>query len=211
MNSKLNARQLRLVLLGLLGASILVMLAITFSGLSSLSGKSRHLVDLKIQSKAANDQLASLTKAKKEASQYSYFNDIAKTVIPNDKDQAQAVLDIQNLANQSGIALQSVTFPSSNLGTKPSSTDTSAASKNAISQAKPVEGIAGLYSLQLTITPQIGPQVPADKTVTYSKFLNFLDKIEHNRRTAQITQVNIQPQGSDTVNFTLTINIFIKP
>lgn len=181
------------------------------------------MVDLKLQSRVLEDQLENLSKAKKEIVQYDYFKSVAKTVIPSDKDQAQAVLDITKMAQESGILIQSVSFPSSNLGggtttlgssTTPS-TSTSSTSQ-ALSQAKPVTGIKGLYSLELTITPQTGSDIPPQYQVNYAKLHNFLTKIENNRRTAQITQVSIQPLTTGTeanpiLNFTLTVNIFIKP
>jgi hypothetical protein len=169
---------------------------------------------------------ANLSKAKKDVDKYKYFNQVAVTVIPNDKNQAQAVSDIFQIASQSGLLLENVTFPSSTLGLKlaipPTSTSTTPQStvssdkQKLLSQAKPVAGIAGLYSIELTITPQTGSAVPNNLQVTYPKLLDFLNRIERNRRTAQITQVSIQPLGNTTspsqfINFTLSINIFIKP
>ncbi|MDB5160824.1 MAG: hypothetical protein JWO96_204 [Candidatus Saccharibacteria bacterium] len=220
----MNSKQFRLVLIGLMGVSVVVFIGLYFMGTSALSAQSRKMVDLKLKNKTADTQLANLEVSKKEIAKYSYFKSVAKTVIPNDKDQAQAVLDILQIADQTGISLQSVSFPSSNLGigsTAPASGSASsggAASPStptspAISQAQPVSGIPGLYSIQLTITPATGTQVPADKQVTYPKVLDFLRRIESNRRTAQVTQVNIQPLAgaNSPINFSLTINIFIKP
>ena len=216
----------RLIMLGLLASISVVFFIVAFGGLTLLASKSQKLVELKQQSKTADAQSANLTTSKKQVEQYAYFNEVAKTVLPGDKDQAQAVVDIFNLADQSGLNIASITFPASSLGTKPApatsskdSADNNAAtasSESAISQAKAVEGIAGLYSLQLNISPQSGAGVPDSKKVTYPKFLDFLSRIEHNRRTAQITQVNIQPQNTDSgpsefINFTMTINIFMKP
>lgn len=212
----------RLVLLGALAGASLAFFIIVIGGLGVLSTKNQKLMDLKLQSKTADAENANLVAAKKQVEQYAYFNDIAKTVLPSDKDQAQAVLDIFSLADQSGIAIASITFPASSLGAKVATPTpgadnaATAAPAKAISQAKPVTGITGLYSLELTIAPQTGTSVANDKKVTYSKLLDFLVRIEHDRRTAQITQVNIQPLDSDSgpsqfVNFTMTVNIFMKP
>lgn len=218
----MSQNRLRLFLLSTLAGSTVLFFIVVAGGLSILSSESQKLVDLKLRSKTADAQAANLSASKKQVQQYAYFNDIAKTVLPSDKDQAQSVLDIFSLADQSGIAIANITFPASSLGNKVA--PASGSSNNAattptakvISQAKPVEGIPGLYSLELTITPQTGTGMPDAKRVTYSKFLDFLSSIEHDRRTAQITQVNIQPQSSDSgpgqfINFTMTINIFIKP
>lgn len=222
----MSHQRARLMMLGLLAGTGVLFFIVTFGGLALLTDKSQKLVELKQQNKTAEVQSANLTSSKKQVEQYAYFNDIAKTVLPSDKDQAQAVVDIFNLADQSGITVASITFPASSLGAKApaasSSSDTSgknaatASGQSAVSQGKTVEGIPGLYSLQLNISPQSGAGVPDSRKVTYPKFLDFLSRIEHNRRTAQITQVNIQPQSSDNgpsqfINFTLTINIFMKP
>lgn len=214
MNAK--SRDIKLYLMVIVSAAAFIVTP--FVGLSILSDKSRQLVDLKSQSKTADDQLASLAAAKKQLQKYSYFNDVAKTVIPNDKDQAQAVLDIFQMASASGIALQNIDFPASSLGvrTSPSAGGSASGSSSSgaspLSQAKPVTGIAGLYSLQLTVSPQAGAQISPAQATTYPKFLDFLSRIERDRRTAQISQINIQPDASSQyLGFTITLNIFIKP
>jgi hypothetical protein len=223
----MSSKRLRMILLGLLALSVVVFLALTVVGLSKLGQKSQKMVDLKKQNQTADAQIANLAKAKREIDKYRFFNDIAKSVIPADKDQAQALSDIFAIANQSGVLIQNVTFPSSSLGlsalpqptggttsgtnAQPSSNAATATPQKVISQAKPVAGIAGLYAIELTISPQTGTTVPASQQVTYPKFLDFLTRIEHNRRTAQVTQVSIQPLGNQFINFTLSTNIFIKP
>lgn len=216
---KLDSKKLRLILSTSLIALLVGFFAITFGGLSLLKSKSKEMVGLKLQSETTDSQLSNLEQTKKDIEKYSYFKDVAKTVIPNDKDQAQAVLEINQMANDAGILIQSITFPASSLGlrtstvtsttqdaTSPSSTST------AISQAKPVTGISGLYSLELIITPESDDSVPVDKQLTYDKMLHFLNSIENNRHTAQITQVTIQPAtNKSSLTFSLKINIFIKP
>jgi len=222
---KLTSKSMRLVLLGCLVLLGVLFVAIIFLGLSAIGKESQHMVELKVKSETADNQLSNLEQSRKDIGKYSYFKDIAKTVIPNDKDQAVAVLELNKMAEASGMALQSISFPVSTLGARaavptttapaasPSSASAATASSSvAISQAKPVTGIPGLYSLELTITPESGDNVPADKQVTYAKLLDFLNRIENNRRTAQITDVNIQTADNNKgITFTLKINIFIKP
>lgn len=212
----MNPKQKLYVLQGLLALGVVVFFVITVLGLSTLSSKSQSLSALRLQSHVIDNQLASLTQAKAEVSKYSYFKEISKSVIPSDKDQAQAVVDIFKLADESGISLQNLAFPASTLGLSGSTSTTTTSSvssaTSALTQAKPVTGIPGLYSIELIITPETGNQVAAGKLVTYDKLLDFLSRIEHNQRTAQIASVNIEPiSASNNINFTLTINIFIKP
>src|SRR3989344_3257460 len=95
-----SAKQLRYILLGILGLGIIVFIATATFGLKALSQKSRQLVDLRLESKTLDTQLVSLAAAKKQVEQYSYFNDVAKTVFPVDKDQAKAVFIISKFAKE---------------------------------------------------------------------------------------------------------------
>ncbi len=212
---KITSRRLHLALVSGVLLSIIAFIVIAYFGLSILGAKSQKIVDLKVQTQTAGDQLANLESSKKQIEQYSYFKNVAQTVIPSDKDQAETVLEIEQMANNAGIQLQSITFPASNLGLTTSAAQdatSTSASQAAISQAQPVAGMAGLYSLQLTITPDSSTNVPPAKQITYAKMLAFLNEIENNRRTAQITQVNIQPPSQNLpLSFSLIINIFIKP
>jgi len=216
---KLDNKKLSWILVGLLALSILLFLVVMSAGLSKLSAESSKMVGLKVQSQIADSQLSNLEHTKKDVEKYSFFKDVAKTVIPNDKNQAETLLEINQMADAAGIAIQSITFPASTLGLHtttaaptPQDATSSTAVSNVISQATPVTGIAGLYSLALTITPQNDKDAPPDKLVTYPKMLDFLNRIENNRHTAQITQVNIQPATSgQSLGFALAINIFLKP
>jgi hypothetical protein len=215
----MNNKQLRMVLLGLLGFLIFLFAAFSYWGIGQINKRGQKVVDLKLQNVVLDSQIENLVQAKKEISQYVYFKSIANSVIPNDKNQAQAVLDITRMAQESGILIQNITFPASNLGigaNKSLSSTSSLSSSSALSQAKPVSGIKGLYSLETVVTPQTGTNVPLKYQVTYAKLHDFLSRIENNRRTAQIIQVVITPltngtEQSPTINFTLTTNIFVKP
>ena len=218
---KMTSKNLRWILMGGLGLSVILFIAVVSFGMSALSSQSRKMVDLKVKSQTADNQLSNLEQSKKDIEKYSYFRGIATSVIPNDKDQAVAVLEISQMAQASGVTIQSITFPSSSLGLRaaaPAATSSqdatsSGSAASAISQAKPVTGIPGLYSLELTITtPSVNNDLPANNQVTYPKMLDFLNRIENNRHTAQITDINIQPSElTQALSFSLTINIFIKP
>src|SRR5436190_3006816 len=101
---KLDSKNVRLFLMIGLAVCVLGFFGITVFGLSLLSKKSQSLADLKNQSQSADSQLVNLVQAKKDVAKYSYFKSIANTVIPADKNQAQAVLEINQIANDSGIS-----------------------------------------------------------------------------------------------------------
>jgi len=215
----MNPKNMRLVLICILGALSVLFVAIAFMGTSIISGKSRQIADLKASENTANAQLTKLLNAQREVEKYSYFNDIAKTVIPADKNQAQAITDISTFARESGFDLESVSFPTSNLGQRAAATGSKSATSGGqktqaspVSQAKAFGGIPGLYVLPVTVTPQSGTQVPPQRQVTFPKLYNFLSKLERNRRTSQITEVSITvDDNSPAINFTMDINLFLKP
>ncbi|MGH7240685.1 MAG: hypothetical protein ACREGB_00120 [Candidatus Saccharimonadales bacterium] len=208
----MNNKRVYFLMLGVIGLLLLGVIGGTYEVNSLLETKAKHLVDLKLQSKVISTQQLGLLQAKKQIAQYASFEDTAKSIVPQDKDQAEAVREIANLASDSGIPrLSSVTFPLSTLGgiAGAATTGTSSAnsSKNALTQLTPVKGMTGVYELQITI------QQTADSAIPYSRFLTFLEKLEQNRRTAQVSSIALQPDTTqpDNVAFTLVINEFIKP
>ena len=178
-------------------------IAVGYGAEKVLESQSTQLAKLKAQSMSLEDQRSTLTKNKKDIAKYSELNTIAKTIVPQDKDQAEAVREIVKLASDSGISkLSSVTFPASTLGTV-----TPGQKGAALTQVKPVVGITGVYDLQIVIAQD------NNNTIPYSQFITFLQNLEQNRRTAQVSNISVQP---DTVNpklvsFSLTIDEFIKP
>ncbi len=211
----MSTKRKTLILRSLLGLCVLLFFVTLFFGLSMLTGKSKTLTKLRLEDSITKAQIDSLTQAKAEVEKYSYYQSIAKAVIPGDKDQAQAVVDIFATAEAAGLSLQNLTFPSSNLGLSGTGGVTSSAvpeSKSILSQAKPVSDITGLYSIEVVLSPENTPQTPANKKPTYAKMVDFLQRIEKNQRTAQIVALNIEPiDGSDQIDFSVTLNIFIKP
>lgn len=219
----MNSKKMFFVMIGALVLLSGGIIATLVFGNSFLKEQSSELAELKLEEQVLDQQETVLTQASQDIEQYSDLEDVAANIVPQDKDQARAVREIIKLAESSGIAISSITFPSSNLGTKqqqparqPSDDDdeeTPAESSTPppppISQATPVQGISGVYALEMNIVPD------ANVPVTYYQFLEFLEKLENNRRTAQVTRVQITPttfnSNNPLISFTLTINIFVKP
>lgn len=207
----MNSKKLYNVLSCLLVVLGLGLLGSVYFANSALSSKSEELVDLRAVKQSKQDEEKQLAKAKKDIQTYSDLNEIAKSVVPQDKDQAKTVNEIATLARESGIArLSSISFPPSTLGAG-ATTGTSSTKKvtatGGLTQVTPVKGMPGVYQQQITVT-----QADTD-AVSYGSFLTFLSKLEHNRRTAQISSVSVQPNPSrtDFVSFTLVINEYLKP
>lgn len=187
---------------------------------SMLSKRSTQLVALKARSQALDQEQLTLNNTKKEIQKYSGLEQIAATVVPQDKDQAEAVREIANLAAANHVILGAITFPTSTLGsslTGATSTTTTGpappvnlnSTANKLSQLTPVKNIPGVYALTITVQSSSNEsQFPL-----YNNFLSFLQSLEKNRRTSEITGISITPdtKNPDQLSFTLTLEDYIKP
>lgn len=200
------------LMLATIGLSALGIIGALYIGNKMLVARSSELTELKAVNEILDDQEVSLVKAKQDIKKYKNLEELTQTIVPRDKDQARAVREIVALAQESGVPIKSIVFPSSNLGSKAKETakapdSTEEKKPDPISQAKPLKDIKGVYSLEATITPS--------SEVNYYQFIDFLSKLEKNRRTAQVTSIKIDPKSSSRNNpqitFSLTINIFLKP
>lgn len=164
------------------------------------------LLDLKLRSSVLDEEQINLVKAKKDIETYTSLEKIAKVIVPQDKDQARAVREIIKIAGDSGISPSSITFPVSTLGTR-TAPAASGGAATGLSQLKPVKDIKGVYVMNITISQDAG------NPVTYNQFIDFLSRLEQNRRTAQVSNIILQPSAADRnrLSFTITVDEFIKP
>jgi hypothetical protein len=213
----MSSKNLNWALNGLIICMVLLLLGGAYGLNKILTTKSQELTSLKAKSAALDQEQVSLAKAKQDIKTYADLEQIAESVVPQDKDQAQAVREIVNIAGDNGISLTSISFPASTLGTTKTGASASSGSttpkpnanakSSALSQLQPVKNIPGVYSLVITV------QSDSDNPVAYSKFINFLNALEHNRRTAQVATISItpDPDNRNLLSFTLTLNEYIKP
>lgn len=221
----INSKRLYLILLGLI-ALLLIALPVSAYKIDGLLA-SRAQVKLKAKSEALDQEQESFEIAQQNIKKYSGLEKIAKAIVPQDKSQAEAVREIVNIAAQNGVVIGSISFPPSTLGgasgsTSPSSgsssggaTTTPSASspgvnansaQNKLSQLTPVGGIPGVYELPITVTSD------TKSPILYSQLISFLNDLEHNRRTAQVNSISINPVGSGRyLTFVIVLNEYIKP
>jgi cell division protein FtsL len=200
-NSKISSKLIHHLLIGLV---ILFLIACAVGAkvvINLLHNQAAALVNLKAKEQALQVEQSNLITAKKEVAKYATLEKIAESIVPQDKDQAETVREIVNIAAASQIKLTSISFPTSSLG-QPNSSKTVS-----FSQLTPVKGIPGVYLLPITVDDSEAPDA-----TTYADFYNFLTQLEQNRRTSQVTNLSIQPiTDGGLINFSLTINEYIKP
>ena len=211
----MTSKKMFFVMIGLIGLVSLLIVGAVVGGDMLLKKQSDKLVSLKLDNQVLEGQQTALAQAKRDLQTYSELETVAKQVVPQDKDQARAVREIVSLAAAAGIKISSIGFPASTLGQavpKATTDDKSAVSTTTpaaptVSQVKPVSGIDGLYQLDITVTSD------AANPSTYQGLINFLTRLEQNRRTAQVSQISITPDSTNRLrlNFTLTITVYIKP
>lgn len=218
----MTSKRLYYLLIGAIAALCVALIGGTYATNSLLTSRAGQLTQLKAKSQALNQEQLSLNQAKKDIKNYSGLEKITRAVVPEDKNQAETVRQIVNIAAANGINLANITFPASTLGNLPNGTAVGAGSGVAaapsgaslnnskttkLSQLTPVKNIPGVYDLLITV------QSDTNQPVAYNKFINFLGALEHNRRTAQVSTISIlpAPTNHNLLSFTLTLNEYIKP
>lgn len=185
---------------------ILGMFFVTYQGAAMLQSKGDTLTELKLENQVLSDKEQALVQAKKDIVKYAELEGIAKSIVPQEKDQARTVREIVAIAGQAGIPLSTIQFPESALGIVQKNAKTKA-STSTTSQLTPVDGVKGLYAMEITVISD------PEKPVSYDQLLNMLRRLEQNRRTAHVTNLSITPSNEDrdAVTFTLTLTVYIKP
>ena len=174
-----------------------------------LQNESEKLLEVRSTSMALEQQQTQLSRAKKSVDKYKDIAETAKSVVPQDKDQAQTVREIVTIADRNNIRLSSVTFPSSTLGatTGPATAPAAGKKDTSLSQLLPVPTIAGVYSMNIIV------QSDTTTPTSFTSFISFLNGLERNRRTALVSGITLTPSATSPgkLSFTLTLEEYVKP
>lgn len=199
----------------LIGITLLIALcaAGTYFGQKMIVKEGDKLENAKLEAGVAEERKALLEQAIRDINEYEDLETIAKTVVPQEKDQARTVLEIVQLARRAGINIVSVQFPSSELGqvtarrSGPATARGGATNNQSLTQLTPVEGLSGVYEMNIDI--QADQQIP----VSYDQLILYLTLLENNRRTAQVSNISITPsvENPNFVSFSLSLKSFVKP
>lgn len=198
---KLTSFRLFILLCVACGLLVAAAFGLTYGANKLFAGQGKTLEEAKINYEVAQNREQALERAEANIAKYEQLNVIAQGVLPQEKDQALTMREIVAIAGQHNVSLSSVTFPDSKLGT----TSKSKANAATESQLTPVKGISGLYVMEIRVT--------SSGVTRYDNFLRFLNALQSNRRTANITSATATPNEDDRnfVSFNLTINAYIRP
>lgn len=210
----MNSKRLYFVFIGSLCLLFVGLFVVTVNINKIFTKSGSDLTQLKAKNAALEREQLTLNRTMDEMDNYAELRKITQSIVPEDKSQAQAVREIVNIANQYGITLSKISFPASSLGSSASGASTGSStinSKNSkntkLSQLTPVKNIPGVYQLPITV------QSDSAQPVRYDKFVSFLNALERNRRTAQVSTITLNPSDDNRnyLSFSLTLNNYIKP
>lgn len=198
---KLTSFRLFILLCVACGLLVAAAFGLTYGANKLFARQGQTLEDAKINYEVAQNREDALQRAEANIAKYEQLNIIAQGVLPQEKDQALTVREIVAIARQHGVSLGSVTFPDSKLGV-PTKSKANAATQ---SQLTPVKGISGLYVMEI--------KVASSGVTRYDNFLRFINALQSNRRTANITSISATPSevNRNLVSFNLSINAYIRP
>jgi len=211
----MNSKRVFFIMLG----GIVVIVGLCAAGIyfanKLILDEGETLKEYKLQDSVTKNQTTILQQAIKDIKEYEELEKIAKAVVPQEKDQARTVLELVNLAQESQVSIVSVTFPESELGNinknvKSTDNDDKAAKNTSTgntSQLTPLKNLKGVYTMEIRV------ESDTKQPVSFDKLISYLQKLEKNRRTAQVTSIDIIPEDNDRslITFTLTLNSFVKP
>ena len=226
----MTSKRFNIVMMAALGLIVAGGAGLVYKGNGYLEQRALALKELKLSTLEREDQVKAYQQAKAEVEKYQSLKSIIDRAIPSNKDQARIILEINNIAKQSGITIQSIKFPASQLGTAtpkvaapaapapasgstaPSASAAPATPVAAIitqTQVTPVEGLTGVGAIATEVTPLIDKSHP----VRYDQMIDFLERLETDQRTMQVADLQLNPSSkgkADSISFTLKLNIFVR-
>lgn len=202
MNSPKKVYFLLIAIFFVVGASIAAML---YLSKNFLSVSEDELVEAKLEIAKQEETERIYRENINNLEEFSKVATILEEVIPQEKDQARAVREIDLIAKQNGLAINTLSFPSSDLN-KPAPASGAAAQpiNNAVSQAKPIAGLPGVLGININIELRSSN----NSSISTDQLLGMLRDLENNRRNMRVTSINFNA-GGETVD--MQIIIFIKP
>jgi Tfp pilus assembly protein PilO len=172
------------ILSGLLAVMVLLGGAGYYYGTQSLHQGTVQLSQRLADGEIAEEKLSRLSDLEIQYRRLSPVLTQLDEALPVQKNQSELSLQLQNIANASGMSIKSISFPAS---TAPSATSQTV--KDGDILAMPVT---------------------FDLTGSYQQFQTFLQKQENLSRYTSVTSLDISGTG-DALKFSVALNAFIKP
>jgi len=203
-----RAKRFFYLLLGCLVIIILLIIGGVYMGTVLMKRSSVKLIQIKLNNIGHDITEQNFLQARKQLDKYRPVGEILQKILPKQKDQALAVKELYKISDETGVQIHSIQFPNSTLGQKAGSTGQSgtggATANSTLTQAKAVEGMPGVMGIDINLSIK--------NSVSYDNLINFLQKIELNRRSMQVKSITIgRDSKNEGITANLIITIFVKP
>ncbi len=178
---------------------LLATLTLTIAGIYFVDGyleeQSKTIGILKADDELLSIELINTRRTIENLKTYRYIDSKAEKILPNTKNQSEAILLINTIGDEVGVRTESFTF----LGTdgKPSEK----------SQTEPLEGAKGILVFPVQIK----------FTATYSQTINWLKLAEKNQRKMQVSSIAMgvkendgEYNPADPLLVTIGINAYVE-
>src|SRR4051812_12603966 len=99
----MNSKRVFYLMIGCLAVLVAAILGCTYLANGMLEKRAHLLSELKVQDAVLAEEQTGLARAKKDTAAFTPLQKIAKTIVPQDKDQAETVREIVKIASESGI------------------------------------------------------------------------------------------------------------
>jgi Tfp pilus assembly protein PilO len=184
----MKAKQFSYILIGILALLIIAGGYGYYTASQSLHNQTIKLSNQMAVDTVADERISQLIALRKQYQRFTPLIPNIDSALPAAKQQSEVALQLQTLASQAGMSLPSVTFASSN------------GLPTATSQTISAGGV-----LALPVTFQL--------TGTYDQMQRFLVSLENLGRYTAVTSLAItraDPKAK-TLNFSLNVNVYVKP
>ncbi len=211
----MTSKRLFFVLIALITTTILAIIGMAVLGNIVLKKQSTKLVEAKVEYASLEAQELAFKQAQKDIVKYADLNTLTKRIVPQDKDQAKTLREIYKIAESNCVPVKTISFSNSTLGqkvvvapkTEGQSTPTAKPATPPITQVKPVDGITGVYTMEIVLAND------ADSLVSFDNITKFMSGLEGNRRTAHISNIALTPdrKKNNRLTYNITLRVYIKP
>jgi hypothetical protein len=197
-----TTRKLSAVLLISIAAFVLTIIKSN----DSMKQKSVTLVSSQEDLSVEQERSLVIADMRKKLEAFSELKSTVASVLPKGKNQAQIIAEINQIAADSNLAIDTLGFPDSSINASSGS--------GSPTQTKPVEGLSGVFEMQISLggIKSTDPKASTKSGIEYSQVLSFIKGFEKNRRSTQIRSISLSPQldsETNTYRYSLQINISV--
>lgn len=165
------------------------------------ANNANELADLKADDAILDEKIRKGRELRDQLDELSFLVPIVDEVLPSKKEQSNLIGELTAIEQQTGVDLQNITFPGS---------DISSSASPDLTQTEDLESLG---------TVKVLPVTTGFQCVSFNQLLNFLGKTEDNRRKMQVASIDIARHNDPNdatcrvgdLDVNLVIEVYINP